>query len=180
MTKRFLRNHEAFLHPLRGAVILCIAILSCSPPNPGSDKAGLPFKPTVILNGGADTPISDYQASVKVYYTNDRVPSRNRLSDQYRLSVKNIAGELNTRIDYPDMGDGPRSVILNKRETIIFNPRSGEVSARFATPNASSMEIEIPDGQALIGRVNIDGIIQKYRTSWASTFPQTRPTPTSS
>lgn len=88
---------------------------------------------TVTLGENSETAITDYQASVKVYYENSRIAGGAELQNSYKLSTKIIDNSIYTRVDYEEIqnvGSSFRSVITGPNETIVFNRASGQVEYR--------------------------------------------------
>lgn len=120
---------------------------------------------TINLGENSNERVVDYQAQVKIYYSNDRSAEEQSLFDSYRLSTKIINKSVYVRLDYDadeSRGIAKRSIITGKDGTFIFNPDSGAIEQRLPPRPEENGSIDMSK-RSLFERVDIPALRQKMK-----------------
>ena len=154
-------------------LFLSSLILSCTGVNSEMAKQTVSAKQmqemvdnvSIEIKKNENNTIESYQANVKQYSYNQRIPGQISAPSEYRLSLKKSGNSIFTRIDFDSSyyGDGKaRSVICDGKETVVFDSLTKEVEARIPLTEEET-KISGDFGGPMFGRLALDSYIAKCR-----------------
>jgi hypothetical protein len=128
-----------------------------------SKEAATPV--TVSLGAGSARSVTDFQAHVKVFQSNDRIANSEMLRQSYKISTKIIGDLLYARIDYeadPSLGLSRKSVVTGPSGTVVFDADTGTIEQRLPA-RAHEADAVSMKGRSLFERVDIARLREMMR-----------------
>lgn len=160
--------------PIYLSIYLCLiaGLVSCSNDlvMPGTGEPGEAlnggYTPTVTYHKTPSGEMESYQADVVTYTSNNRRADSGKEFGRYRLSMKNIDGQIYSRIDYGSswFGDGKaRSYLKNGKEMLRILSESNTVESRTPLEYSGSTGSDISQNRLPMGRIGLTGMKAEFQ-----------------
>jgi hypothetical protein len=120
---------------------------------------------TITWDNNSSKEIKSYEADVEVYSMNNRTDTYTKLSDKYRIIMKEINGTMHTRLDFSaKFNDGvARSIISNGSEIIMFDTKTEKIEQRISIEDKVAPNLKLLLGDNCLSRVNLSLIKSEAR-----------------